>query len=49
MSNWYVAADGASLGPFTLQQLQDGLATGHHTPATLVWRDGFAIVRLGWH
>ena len=42
MSNWYVAADGASLGPFTLQQLQDGLATGHHTPATLVWRDGFA-------
>ena len=42
MSNWYVAADGASLGPFTLQQLQDDLASGRHTPATLVWRDGFA-------
>ena len=42
MSNWYVAADGASLGPFTLEQLQDDLASGRHTPATLVWRDGFA-------
>ena len=38
----YVAADGASLGPFTLEQLQDDLASGRHTPATLVWRDGFA-------
>ena len=42
MSNWYVAADGACLGPFTLEQLQDDLASGRHTPATLVWRDGFA-------
>ena len=29
MSNWYVAADGASLGPFTLQQLQDGSLSPH--------------------
>jgi uncharacterized protein (TIGR00266 family) len=42
MSNWYVAADGASLGPFTLQQLRDGLTAGSYTPSTLVWRNGFA-------
>ncbi|WP_310599422.1 TIGR00266 family protein [Desulfobulbus sp.] len=42
MSNWFVAADGKSLGPFTLQQLLGGLASGQYNETTLVWRDGFA-------
>ena len=42
MSNWFVAVDGKSLGPFTLQQIQGGIAAGQYNDATLVWRDGFA-------
>ncbi len=42
MSNWYVAIDGRSLGPLSTAQIVSGLATGQYTPATLVWRDGFA-------
>ncbi|HEB50950.1 MAG TPA: TIGR00266 family protein [Desulfobulbus sp.] len=42
MSNWYVAVDGKSQGPFSTPQIVSGLATGQYTPATLVWRDGFA-------
>lgn len=42
MSNWFVAADGKSLGPFTLQQILGGLASGQYNEATLVWRDGLA-------
>lgn len=42
MSNWFVAVDGKSLGPFTLQQILAGLASGQYTASTMVWRDGFA-------
>lgn len=42
MSNWFVAVDGKSLGPFTTQQILSGLAAGQYNEATLVWRDGFA-------
>ena len=42
MSNWFVAMDGKSLGPFSLEQVRSGLASGQYSPATLVWRDGFA-------
>ena len=42
MSNWFVAVDGKSLGPFTLEQLRAGLASGQYNPSTLVWREGFA-------
>jgi len=42
MSNWYVAQDGKSLGPFSSAQLSFGLESGQYTPATMVWRDGFS-------
>ena len=42
MSNWFVAVDGKSLGPFTTQQILSGLAAGQYNEATMVWRDGFA-------
>lgn len=42
MSNWFVAVDGKSLGPFTTQQILTGLAAGQYNEATMVWRDGFA-------
>ncbi|WP_448871595.1 TIGR00266 family protein [Desulfobulbus propionicus] len=42
MSNWFVAMDGQSFGPFTHQQILSGLASGQYTGATMVWRDGFA-------
>ncbi len=41
MSNWFVAVDGKSLGPFTTQQVLSDLASGQYNEATLVWRDGF--------
>jgi uncharacterized protein (TIGR00266 family) len=42
MSNWFIAVDGKSLGPFTTQQVLSGLSSGQYTEATMVWRDGFA-------
>lgn len=42
MSNWFVAVDGKSLGPFSQQQVLAGLAGGQYNQATMVWRDGFA-------
>ena len=42
MSNWYVAVDGKSLGPFTTGQVLSDLASGQYNEATMVWRDGFA-------
>ncbi len=42
MSNWYVAVDGKSTGPFSTAQVLSALASGQYTPDTLVWRDGFA-------
>ena len=42
MSNWFVAVDGKSLGPFPLQHILNGRAAGQYNDATLVWRDGFA-------
>lgn len=42
MANWFVALNGQSLGPFTLQQILNGLATGQYNDNTMIWRDGFA-------
>ena len=42
MSNWFVAIDGQSLGPFTHQQILSGITGGQYNEATMVWRDGFA-------
>lgn len=42
MNNWYVAINGVQHGPFTQDQIQQGLTTGIYTRDTLVWRQGFA-------
>ncbi|MGD9947329.1 MAG: TIGR00266 family protein [Desulfobulbus sp.] len=42
MSNWFIALDGQSLGPLTIQQLLSGIDGGQYNEATMVWRDGFA-------
>ncbi len=42
MSTWYVAANGKSIGPFSTAQLTASIASGQYSPATLVWREGFA-------
>jgi len=42
MSTWHVAEDGKTTGPYTNAQIADGLAAGKYSPATLVWRKGFA-------
>ncbi|RUM45305.1 MAG: TIGR00266 family protein [Desulfocapsa sp.] len=42
MSNWYVAVNGQSQGPFSRAQIIAGLNSGQYTPATMIWRDGFA-------
>ena len=41
---WYVAENGASVGPMTLEDLKAGLAEGRYTARTMVFRDGMA----GW-
>ncbi len=42
MSNWFIAIDGNPLGPFTIEQIRNGLASGQYSASTMVWRDGFA-------
>jgi membrane protease subunit (stomatin/prohibitin family) len=41
---WHVTANGQSLGPYSLDQLAQGVAQGQVTPATLVWTAGLS----GW-
>ena len=41
MSNWYVADNGQSLGPFSTSQLSAGILSGQYNMSTMVWRDGF--------
>ncbi|MBM9615584.1 TIGR00266 family protein [Desulfobulbus rhabdoformis] len=41
MSNWFVAINGQSLGPFSQQQILSGIASGQYSESTMVWRDGF--------
>ncbi|PIE69259.1 MAG: TIGR00266 family protein [Deltaproteobacteria bacterium] len=42
MSNWYVAVNGQTQGPFSSAQLRQGIATGIYTSTTLIWREGFS-------
>lgn len=42
MNNWYVAVDGKSLGPYSIDQIRSGLTSGQYSNATMVWRDGFS-------
>jgi membrane protease subunit (stomatin/prohibitin family) len=39
---WYVGQGGQPQGPFTAAQVQQGLASGQITAATLVWSNGMA-------
>jgi len=39
---WYVATGNQPQGPFTAVQVQQGLASGQITAATLVWSNGMA-------
>jgi membrane protease subunit (stomatin/prohibitin family) len=39
---WHVAVSGQTQGPFTTQQLAEGIAAGRVTPATMVWSAGMA-------
>ncbi|MCL4210757.1 MAG: SPFH domain-containing protein [Phycisphaeraceae bacterium] len=39
---WHVAVNGATQGPFTPQQIAQGIAAGQITPGTLVWTAGMA-------
>lgn len=40
--NWHFAANGQSVGPVTVAQLQASIAQGHVSPSTLVWTGGMA-------
>lgn len=42
MSTWHVAVNGKTTGPFSFDQIQNGLSSGEFTPESLVWKDGFA-------
>lgn len=42
MHSWYIAVNGQQQGPFSVDQIQQGIQTGLYTMDTLVWRDGFA-------
>jgi len=41
MSTWFVAVDGKSRGPFTPEQIAEGLDAGLYTPQTLLWKKGY--------
>jgi hypothetical protein len=41
-ASWHVTANGQSFGPFTLDQLAQGVGKGELNAATLVWTAGFA-------
>src|SRR5580700_10641057 len=40
--SWYIAINGAEVGPMTLQELKATLATFANAKDMLVWRDGLA-------
>ena len=37
---WHVAANGQTLGPYTMQQMASGVSAGQLTAETLVWSAG---------
>lgn len=41
MNIWYIAAQGKQNGPYSLEQLLRGIASGKYSDQTLVWREGF--------
>lgn len=41
MSIWHVAVDGKSRGPFSREQIVEGIAAGLYNPRTLLWKKGF--------
>ncbi|MFH1216916.1 MAG: TIGR00266 family protein [Pseudomonadota bacterium] len=41
MNGWFVAVDGKSRGPFTGEQISEGLEAGLYTPQTFIWKEGY--------
>lgn len=41
MDNWYIAVNGQQHGPFSSQQIFQGIQTGIYNQETLVWRQGY--------
>ena len=41
MKSWYVAVNGQQQGPFSQEQMQNGLASGQYDQGTLVWTEGY--------
>lgn len=41
MSTWFVAVEGKSRGPFSQEQIAEGLAAGLYTPQSLLWKKGY--------
>jgi len=39
-ARWWVLADGASIGPFSLNDVRQRVLSGATGPATYVWADG---------
>jgi membrane protease subunit (stomatin/prohibitin family) len=42
VTNWHIAQNGQTLGPFTAEQISQGVASGQVRPDTLVWCAGMA-------
>ncbi|WP_028583242.1 TIGR00266 family protein [Desulfogranum mediterraneum] len=42
MSNWYIAVNGQSQGPYSQEQLRQTLAAGQLEPSLLVWQEGYS-------
>ncbi|GAB4343892.1 MAG: TIGR00266 family protein [Desulfobulbaceae bacterium] len=40
MSMWHVAENGKTTGPFSTEEIREGLAGGKYSPATNVWNEG---------
>ena len=40
VARWWVLADGASIGPFTLDAVRQRVLAGMTGPSTYVWADG---------
>ena len=41
MTTWHVAVNGQTQGPFTHEQITEGLASGQYTEQTMVWATGY--------
>lgn len=42
MDSWFVAVAGQARGPFSREEIMNGVAGGLYTPQSLVWKEGFS-------